>query len=102
MINKEKAYLQVRKILLDMEKDIGLKLDIDDKYYEEFFDFVLVAYNSFEYLHNGNTSYLLVGNLPFIVNNNEGNIYKLLNSECDLDNIKFKELLKKGFLEQIE
>lgn len=101
MINKEIAYSKINDILLGMEKSLGIKLKINDDYFQEYYDYMLFAYNSHEYLQNGNNSYLLVGNLPLIIEKNKGSVYKLLNSECDLNNFKFDELLSKCFLEKV-
>lgn len=57
-------------------------------------------YNSYEYLANGNNSYALVGNLPLIIDKNEGNIYTLINFTHELEDFKFEELLLNGFLEK--
>lgn len=99
MINKEKATKIIYDVLLKMEVETGLKLEINYRYYEEFIDFMIFSYNSSEYLKTHNSSYLLAGNLPLIVDKIHGNVYKLLNSECELENYTLNQLVEDGFIE---
>lgn len=101
MINKEIAYNRINTVLLEMEKEAGLKLKINDDYFHDFYDFMFFIYNSHEYLVNGNNSYALAGNLPLIIDKNEGNIYTLIDFTSELEDYKFEELLLNGFLEKI-
>lgn len=100
MINKETAYNKINTVLLKMGNDIGLKLKINDDYFKNFSDFMLFPYNSEEYLINRNISYALAGNLPFVIDKNEGNIYNLIGFSEKLEDFKFKDLLDNGFLER--
>ncbi|OMQ09299.1 hypothetical protein [[Flexibacter] sp. ATCC 35103] len=101
MINKEIAYNRINTVLLEMEKEVGVKLKINDDYFYDFHDFMFFIYNSFEYLINDNNSYALAGNLPLIIDKNEGNIYTLIDFTDELEDFKFEELLLNGFLEKI-
>lgn len=97
MIDKERAYNRINSVLLEMEKEGGLKLKINDEY---FYDFMFFIYDSYEYLVNGNNSFALAGNLPLIIDKKEGNIYTLIDFTDELEDFKFEELLLNGFLEK--
>jgi hypothetical protein len=101
MINKEIAYNRINTVLLEMEKEGGVKLKINDDYFQAFYDFMFFIYNSYEYLVNDNSSYALAGNLPLIIDKNEGNIYTLIDFTYELKDFKFEELISNGFLEKI-
>lgn len=63
------AYL--RKI-----QDGSIELEIERSI--EYPEFWFFNYNASEYLHNDNFSYALVGNLPLIVDKNEGGLFVLI------------------------
>lgn len=71
-----KAIQVINKKLVELSDDIGMDLKIiedaiiEKEYYWVFF------YNSKLYLDNGNLSYALAGNSPFIVDKIQGKIYE--------------------------
>lgn len=44
MINKETAYNKINAHLLEMEKEVGLKLKINDEYFCDFYDFMFLCF----------------------------------------------------------
>jgi hypothetical protein len=102
MVAKEIILKKVEVELAKYAEQLGFEIILDPEYCQEYSEFMICAYDSKEYLVNNNFSYALVGNLPFVADVVTGNIYLLIERDCDFDNSTFSDLLTRGALKKVE
>jgi hypothetical protein len=75
MINLNQAMDIAQRYLREMQKDVGIPMEII-KTREEAFGWIFF-YQSKEFLDTGNFNVMLAGNAPFIVNRYQANVHVL-------------------------
>ena len=74
---KEEINQIIDKVLSKKGKEIGIDLVVDNNFYKDHGNYIVCAYNSKEYLSNGNISMALAGNHSLIIDKRDLNVYQL-------------------------